>query len=92
MPALSASAVVLLMFIAINAAVPAVTENLDLLGPLVASTILVFPVLFLVAYLVSVKLLPRGKNIAITAVSFYQVFLRGLPAGSPQAFGSAQGS
>jgi arsenite transporter len=122
MPALSATAAVLLMFMAINTAVPAVTGNLGLIGALVASTILVFPILFLVAYLVSVKWLPRGKNVAITyssgmknlpiavgiavvsfkglvmfpiavafafqmltAVSFYQIFLRSLPAGSPQA-------
>jgi predicted Na+-dependent transporter len=54
------------MFMAINTAVPTVTANLGLLGPLVASTILVFPILFLVAYLISLKSLPRGKNIAIT--------------------------
>jgi predicted Na+-dependent transporter len=128
MPALSATAAVLLMFMAINTAVPAVAGNPGLIGPLVASTILVFPILFLVAYLISVKLLPRGKNIAITfssgmknlpigvgiavvsfkglvmfpiavafafqmltAVSFYQLFLRTLPAGSPQTIGPSQG-
>jgi predicted Na+-dependent transporter len=124
MPALSATAAVLLMFMAINTAVPVVAGNLGLIGPLVASTILVFPILFLVAYLISLKLLPRGKNIAITfssgmknlpiavgiavmsfkglvmfpiavafafqmltAVSFYQVFLRTLPAGGAQVSG-----
>jgi arsenite transporter len=129
MPALSATAAVLLMFMAINTAVPAVTKNLGLIGPLVASTILVFPILFLVAYLISISFLPRGKNIAITfssgmknlpiavgiavvsfkglvmfpiavafafqmltAVSFYRIFLRSLPAGSPQAPGAAQGT
>jgi predicted Na+-dependent transporter len=128
MPAISATAAVLLMFMAINTAVPAVAGNPGLIGPLVASTILVFPVLFLVAYLISIKLLPRGKNIAITfssgmknlpiavgiavmsfkglvmfpiavafafqmltAVSFYQLFLRTLPAGSPQTIGPSQG-
>jgi predicted Na+-dependent transporter len=128
MPALSATAAVLLMFMAINTAVPAVAGNLGLIGPLVASTILVFPILFVVAYLISIKLLPRGKNVAITfssgmknlpiavgiavmsfkglvmfpiavafafqmltAVSFYQVFLRTLPTGGPQASGPAQG-
>lgn len=129
MPALSATAAVLLMFMAINTAVPAVTKNLGLIGPLVASTILVFPILFLVAYLISISFLPRGKNIAITfssgmknlpiavgiavvsfkglvmfpiavafafqmltAVSFYQIFLRSTPAGNPQVPGAAQGS
>lgn len=129
MPALSATAAVLLMFMAINTAVPAVAGNPGLIGPLVASTILVFPILFLVAYLISFKLLPRGKNIAITfsfgmknlpiavgiavmsfkglvmfpiavafafqmltAVSFYQLFLRTLPAGIPEIAGPAQGA
>jgi predicted Na+-dependent transporter len=128
MPALSATAAVLLMFMAINTAVPAVAGNPGLIGPLVVSTILVFPVLFLVAYLISIKLLPRGKNIAVTfssgmknlpiavgiavmsfkglvmfpiavafafqmltAVSFYQLFLRTLPAGSREMAGPAQG-
>jgi BASS family bile acid:Na+ symporter len=128
MPALSATAAVLLMFMAINTAVPSVAGNPGLIGPLVASTILVFPILFLVAYLISVKLLPRGKNIAITfssgmknlpiavgiavvsfkglvmfpiavafafqmltAVSFYQLFLKTLPAGSPQTISPSQG-
>jgi len=128
MPALSATAAVLLMFMAINTAVPAVAGNPGLIGPLVVSTILVFPILFLVAYLIGIKLLPRGKNIAVTfssgmknlpiavgiavmsfkglvmfpiavafafqmltAVSFYQLFLRTLPAGSPEMAGPAQG-
>ena len=116
MTAVSATTAVLLMFMAINTAVPAVMKNLGILGPLVASTILVFPILFVVAYLISIKLLPREKNIAITfssgmknlpialgiavmsfkglvmfpvavgfafqmltAVSFYQIFLKMLP-------------
>jgi len=69
MPALSATAAVLLMFMAVNTAVPTVTANLGLLGPLVVSTILVFPILFFVAYLISLKSPPRGKNIAITLSS-----------------------
>jgi predicted Na+-dependent transporter len=128
MPALSATSAVLLMFMAINTAVPAVAGNPALIGPLVASTILVFPVLFLVAYLISLKWLPRGKNIAVTfssgmknlpiavgiavmsfkglvmfpiavafafqmltAVSFYQIFLRTFPAGNPEMAGHTQG-
>ena len=69
MPAISATTAVLLMFMAINTAVPAIMKNLGLIVPLVISTILVFPILFIVAYLVSAKLLPRGKNIAITYAS-----------------------
>ena len=85
-----------------------------------ASTVLIFPILFVVAYLISIKLLPRGKNIAITfssgmknlpiavgiavmsfkglvmfpiavafafqmltAVAFYQLFLKTHPTGGP---------
>ncbi|MDZ7696263.1 MAG: hypothetical protein U5R49_04795 [Deltaproteobacteria bacterium] len=66
MPALSATTAVLLMFMAINTAMPAIMKNLGLIGPLVASTILIFPILFFVAYIISNRLLPRGKNIAIT--------------------------
>ena len=69
MPAISATTAVLLMFMAINTAVPSVMKNLGLIAPLVTSSILVFPILFIVAYLVSAKLLPRGKNIAITYAS-----------------------
>jgi len=83
---------------------------------------------FLVAYLISIKLLPRGKNIAmtfssgmknlpiavgiavmrfkgpvmipiavafafqmLTAVSFYQLFLKTLPVGGLETIGSSQG-
>jgi predicted Na+-dependent transporter len=118
MPAISATAAVLIMFMAVNTAVPLVMKNLSVVGPLTGSTIFVFPVLFLVAYLISKRLLPRGKNIAITfssgmknlpialgiavvsfkglvmlpvavafafqmltAVCFYQFFLKTLPAG-----------
>ena len=66
MPAISATAAVLIMFMAVNTAVPVVIHNLAAIGPLVASTILVFPILFFAAYLVGKKFLPRGKNIAVT--------------------------
>lgn len=116
MPGISASAAVLLMFMAVNTTVPAVLKNFSLIGPLVGATIVVFPVLFFVAYFIGKRFLPRGKNIAITfssgmknlpialgiavtsfkglvllpvalgfafqmltAVLFYQIFLKGLP-------------
>jgi len=66
MPAISATAAILLMFMAINTAVSPIMKNLGLIGPLVVSTVLVFPILFLVAYVISTRLVPRGKNIAIT--------------------------
>jgi predicted Na+-dependent transporter len=50
-------------------------KNMGLIAPLVISTILVFPILFLVAYLVSIKLFSRGKNIAIT----YSSGMKNLP-------------
>jgi predicted Na+-dependent transporter len=75
MPAISATTAVLLMFMAINTAIPAIMNNLGLLAPLVASTILIFPILFIVAYLVSAQVLPRAKNIAIT----YSSGMKNLP-------------
>jgi predicted Na+-dependent transporter len=48
---------------------------MGLIAPLVISTILIFPILFLVAYLVSLKLFSKGKNIAIT----YSSGMKNLP-------------
>ncbi|MGQ9509386.1 MAG: arsenic resistance protein [Thermodesulfobacteriota bacterium] len=75
MPAISATMAVLLMFMAINTNIPPIMKNIRLIAPLVASTILIFPILFLVAYLVSLKLFPKGKNIAIT----YSSGMKNLP-------------
>ena len=75
MPAISATMAVLLMFMAINTNIPPIMKNIGLIAPLVTSTILIFPILFLVAYLVSLKLFPRGKNIAIT----YSSGMKNLP-------------
>lgn len=118
MPALSATAAVLIMFMAVNTAVPMVRKNIPLIPPLVASTILVFPILFFAAFIIGKRFMARGKNIAVTfssgmknlpialgiaavsfqglamlpvavafafqmltAVGFYQLFLKTLPAG-----------
>ena len=75
MPAISATMAVLLMFMAINTNMAPIIKNIGLLLPLVISTILIFPILFLVAYLVSIKLFSRGKNIAIT----YSSGMKNLP-------------
>ena len=75
MPAVSATMAVLLMFMAINTSISPVIKNVGLIAPLVISTILIFPVLFVVAYLVSLMLFPRGKNIAIT----YSSGMKNLP-------------
>jgi len=75
MPAISATMAVLLMFMAININMAPIMKNIRLIVPLVISTILIFPVLFLVAYTISLKLFPRGKNIAIT----YSSGMKNLP-------------
>jgi len=75
MPAISATMAVFLMFMAINTNIPPIMKNIGLIGPLVISTILIFPILFLVAYIVSLKFFPRGKNIAIT----YSSGMKNLP-------------
>ncbi len=69
MPAISATMAIFLMFMAINTAMPSIMKNIDLVAPVVISTILIFPIMFIVAYLVSVKLFPRGTNIAVTYAS-----------------------
>jgi predicted Na+-dependent transporter len=75
MPAISATMAVLLMFMAINTNIPPITKNLGLIGPLVISTILIFPILFIVGRLASVKLFPKGTSIAIT----YSSGMKNLP-------------
>jgi len=75
MPAISATMALLLMFMAINTNMAAIMSNIRLIAPLVISTILIFPVLFLAAYLISLKFFPRGKNIAIT----YSSGMKNLP-------------
>lgn len=75
MPAISATMAVLLMFMAINTNIPPIMKNIRLIAPLITSTILIFPILFLVAYIVSLKFFSRGKNIAIT----YSSGMKNLP-------------
>jgi len=75
MPAISATMAVLLMFMAINTNISPIMKNIRLIASLVTSTILIFPILFLVAYLISLKFFSRGKNIAIT----YSSGMKNLP-------------
>jgi predicted Na+-dependent transporter len=75
MPAISATMAVFLMFMAINTAIPSIMKNVGLVTPVMISTILIFPILFIVAYLVSVKPFPRGTHIAIT----YSSGMKNLP-------------
>lgn len=75
MPAVSATMAVLLMFMAINTAIPFIMRNIGLIAPMVISTILIFPILFIVAHQVSVKFFSRGTNIALT----YSSGMKNLP-------------
>jgi len=75
MPAISATIAVLLMFMAVDTNVSPIMKNLQLIAPLLISTALIFPILFVVAYAVSIKVFPGGKNIAIT----YSSGMKNLP-------------
>jgi len=75
MPAISATMAVFLMFMAINTSILPIMKNLALIAPVIVATILVFPILFVVARLTSVKLFPRGTSIAIT----YSSGMKNLP-------------
>ena len=66
MPAISASAAAVLMFMAVNTSVPLIRNNAALIGPLATSMVLVFPVLVIGAYGLSRVFLPTGKNVAVT--------------------------
>lgn len=75
MPAISATMAVFLMFMAINTSILPIMKNLGLIAPMVISTILIFPLLFVVARLASVKLFSHGTSIAIT----YSSGMKNLP-------------
>ncbi len=75
MPAISATMAVFLMFMAINTSILPIVKNLGLIVPMVISTILIFPLLFVIARLASVKLFSQGTSIAIT----YSSGMKNLP-------------
>lgn len=75
MPAVSATAAVFLMFVAVNNAVPALLRSLGLIIPLVASIVIIFPALFLVSHLISARILTPKKDVAIT----YSAGMKNLP-------------
>ncbi|WEU40185.1 MAG: hypothetical protein OdinLCB4_006865 [Candidatus Odinarchaeum yellowstonii] len=75
MPAISATVAVLLMFMAINTNIKPIISNIPLITLLIASTILVFPILFITSYTISIKLFTNDKNIAIT----YSAGMKNLP-------------
>jgi len=72
---ISAVMAMLLMFMTINTSVQMILKHLALLIPLVASTALVFPIMFGTAYLLSKKLFDYDSNIAIT----YSSGMKNLP-------------
>lgn len=74
-PAISSICAVFLMFIAVNTSMPIVLKNLSLLPSLIYSVLLIFPILFGVAYVISNKFFNRAKNIAIT----YSSGMKNLP-------------
>jgi predicted Na+-dependent transporter len=74
MPAVSATVAVVLMFMAVDLNLRPVVDNRALIGPLLASTVLVFPLLFAAAYLLG-RLFPWGKNVALT----YSAGMKNLP-------------
>ena len=74
-PAISSLCAVFLMFIAVNTSMPVILKNLNLLPPLLASTVAIFPILFISAYFLSSRLFDRAKNIAIT----YSCGMKNLP-------------
>lgn len=74
-PAISATMAVLLMFMAINTTVPLVRNNADSVLTLIASTIMIFPILFVASYLIGARWLDRPRNIALT----YSAGMKNLP-------------
>ena len=74
-PSISAIMAMLLMFMVINTSIQMILKNTNLLPPLVVSTILVFPIMFGVARLLSKKLFDYDSSIAIT----YSPGMKNLP-------------
>ena len=74
-PSISAIMAMLLMFMVINTSIQMILKNTNLLPPLVVSTILVFPIMFGVARLLSKKLFDYDSSIAIT----YSSGMKNLP-------------
>ena len=63
------------MFIAVNTSMPLILKNLHLLPSLIISVVLIFPIMFGVAYSISMKWFDRSRNIAIT----YSSGMKNLP-------------
>jgi BASS family bile acid:Na+ symporter len=74
-PAISAIAAVFLMFMIINTSVAPILKNARVIFLLILSTILVFPIMFLVAFGIGKRFFPISKNIAIT----YSSGMKNLP-------------
>jgi len=74
-PAISAVCAAFLMFIAVNVTTPLILRNSEMLLPLLISSALIFPSLFVLAYISSKRLFNRAKNIALT----YACGMKNLP-------------
>jgi len=74
-PAIAALCAVFLMFIAINTSMPVILKNIELIQSLIGSTIVIFPILFIFAFVVSSRFFSKAKNIAIT----YSSGMKNLP-------------
>jgi len=75
-PAISSLCAVFLMFIAVNTSMPILLRNLALLPSLLISVIIIFPVMFGFAYLIT-RSMPYSKTVAIT----YSSGMKNLPIG-----------
>jgi len=74
-PAVSSICAAFLLFIAVNTSMPIVLKNLNLIPSLILSILLIFPILFGFAYIVSKKFFDRTRNITIT----YSSGMKNLP-------------
>ncbi len=72
---ISAVSAIFLMFGSINTEVPVLLKNMSLILPLIVSIVLIFPILFFSAYVLSSKLFTFKKTIALT----YSSGMKSLP-------------
>ncbi|MBS7268844.1 MAG: bile acid:sodium symporter [Candidatus Freyarchaeota archaeon] len=73
--AVSAISAIFLMFSSINTGVPVLLKNMSLILPLIVSIVLIFPILFFSAYVLSRKLFTFKKTVALT----YSSGMKSLP-------------
>ncbi len=74
-PASSGICAVFLMFISVNNAMLVLLKNMNLLAVIIFPIVALFPILFAVAYLISIKIFDRKRNIALA----YSSGMKNLP-------------